>query len=440
MDDILSRLARLESDQSGLRRGLAVLDQEAVRSRRESTAAQDAELLARLSPGSLGAPVGARGARFDTLPALGAPLLQRLRDDAGLSAHAGGRTDPPGGYGNALADPTFDTLVEATIGTAYTAIGANWEAKYVLNSGTVATTRTLGPGAYRGDFGNNATSSATADLYLDFGVDASDMTVYLRPPTGVVPGGGSAAIPSWVAVAVRAAVYSLTNVTATAYMEIENGTGTVLASGDAEDLVNLLDLAEWTRLEAALADPTVAGTYRWRLRIDVTKTAGSVGAATLLLAEPLWSLSDDGSAPMFTPAVGGWFPGMPGYQLVDRVYVQNDIPASTTAYISVGDIAVPNTLPERWAGSVVGVSYRMDGALTAGTLAIKVHKNGTSVWTAFSLTSASAQEGYVKVAMGTYTFSAGDDIQVEIVTNGAFLPTTRDIVVEVSRLITYTGG
>lgn len=439
MDDILARLARLESDQSALRRGVSILDAEAVRSRRESTAAQDAALVARLSPGSLGTPVGARGALFDSLPALGAPLLQRLRDDASLSAHSGGRVDPYAGYANVLVDPTFDTMgVPAATGTAYTASGPHWESKYVLNSGTVATTRTVGISSIRSEATYAYGSSAIGEITLDFGTAASDMTIYLRPSTAYVPAGVTVA--SWIVGSCRVFGSVPVNVTATAYLEIVDATDTVLAAGNAEDIINLVDLEEQSRLDVGYETPVVGATYRWRLRVDVTKTAGSVGSIIIGFVEPLQTFSEDGSAPAFTPAIGAWLPGLPGYQLVDRAYVQNNIPAATAALMPMSDLAVPSTVPERWAGSVVGVAYRMDGVLTAGVLAIRVQKNGSTVWTAFSLTSASAQEGYTTAPIGTYTFSAGDDIQVKLDANGAFLPTTRDIVVEVSRLLTYTGG
>lgn len=443
MDDLLNRLDRLERREMLTREQLTRLDREAARGRRAAENAENGAWMRRLDPGSLAGVVASRGGLPDRIPDLGQPLLSRLRDDASLGATSGGRTDPTGGYGNALDDPTFDTVISATIGTAYTLLGPVWQTKYVLNSGTVATTRTVAPVVKRGAYNNNNTSSALASLTLSFGVDASDMTIYLTPQSSGNIGGYGVESPSWVTVAVRAAVYSLTNVTATAYMEIEDGSGNVLASGDVADMASLLDIKEATRLDTAYEGPVIGSPYRWRLRVDVTKTAGSVGSVVLILAEPLWALSDDGSVPMYTPAVGGWWPGVPGRQLVSLPFVAANLAAGATTDLQYADDAMGLGFPRvtmPWEGSIVGASYRMDGVLTAGTLAIHALVNSASVWTPFSLTSASANNDAVSQPPFTDIFTNFDNVGMWVVTNGAFLPTTRDITCTLWVLVDYTGS
>lgn len=126
-------------------------------------------------------------------------------------------------------------------------------------------------------------------------------------------------------------------------------------------------------------------------------------------------------------------------QLTPLTYVQINIPASTTGDLALADAGAPVYAVMPWAGSIVGMSYRIDGVLTAGTLALRATVNGSNVWTAHSLTSASPQNAYATQAPGTDAFAAGDLVGVEYVTNGAYLPTTRDIVVVLWVLIDYTG-
>jgi hypothetical protein len=435
MDEYEARLSRLEGQVGGQRELLRALQTDAVRQRKLADAAQNEALAARLEPGGLTAQHGVRGGATDRIPALGSPLLARLREDSTLSGIAAGRTDPFDGYSNALADPTFDTLVSATIGLGYTAMGPEWEAKYVLNSGTVATTRTVDQWASRAA-SDAFLSSGTAEVALSFGVDASDMTVYLRNSTILTV--NSKVTPSWIVAAIRAWAYDLDNVTATIYLEIVDGSEGVLATGDTEDLVNLLDLAEQSLLEAGYEGPVAAATYRMRVRIDVTKTAGAGGDAFIHLAEPMVSGSDDGSPPAFTPAVGSWYPGAPGYQLVAIPLAETNIAAGATTVLDVGDTAVSNTsIRMPWGGSVVGVSWRFNAAITAGTYDIDVLVNGSPV---FSDNGNDAQAGSATQAPFVDRFVGDDTIGAQIVTGGGFTPDgTPDLVLFVWVLITYDG-
>lgn len=128
-----------------------------------------------------------------------------------------------------------------------------------------------------------------------------------------------------------------------------------------------------------------------------------------------------------------------GHQLVPVTFVQNNIAAGTTANMDMSSSGSPALLKMPWSGSIVGASYRMDGTLSAGTLAVRATVNGSNVWTAHSLTSASPQTDYTSQPLGTDAFIPGDTVGVELSSNGGFLPTTRDIIVTLWLAITYDG-
>ena len=444
-DDILDRLARLEQQATALGAQQRALAAEVIRRRGPSDAMSERDVAALLSPRGLTPPIGTRGA-LDRTPDLATPLLSRLRDDAALSAYASGRVDTFAGYANLLDDPTFDTLAKSplgsftTIGTSYTAIGTGWEAKYVLNSGTVATTRQMGLIASRAQADYAYGSSAVGEIDLLFGVNASDMTIYLRQTQAYQALG---TIPSWLVAAMRVWLFdygggSTPNVPVTAYMEIVDAADAVLASGDPEDLMTLLDLAEQSRIETGYEGPAVATDYRLRLRVDVVKTAGSTGQTYIQVAEPLLAFSDDGSAPAYTPSVGSWLPGSPGRQLVTREFLASNVAAGATVALDVSAGGFASQVPEVWGGSIVGLAYRWTANITGGTHSLRALVNGSVSWTAFS--SASAREDSISQPPFVDTFVAGDDITVEVVTGGGFLPAgTNDIVVVLYLLLDYDG-
>ena len=322
MDDILARVAALEAADVGSRARLSQLEDEAVRSRASQQAAGMAELTARLDPGSLTQIVPYPGGS-ERLPALAQPLLARLQSDGSLPGLAAGRTDPVEGSVNLLWDPLFETFqYPGALTTAYVAHGPDWEAKYVLNSGTVATTRTLVEQGRKGDataYVYGFEHSVVVGASLVFGVGAADMTIYLRSShDGPMPPPETS--PSWLTAAVRAVAAITTGLdTATAYMEIVDSSDTLLAQSDPVDLVSITDVAETFSAEVGLEAPDGATEHRWRLRIDATKSAGAVAELSLFLANPLLAYSDDGTPPMFTPAVGLWIPATVRARAV-RVY------------------------------------------------------------------------------------------------------------------------
>lgn len=127
-------------------------------------------------------------------------------------------------------------------------------------------------------------------------------------------------------------------------------------------------------------------------------------------------------------------------QLVSLSFVQLNIPAGTTANMPLSENGAPAQIPIPWGGSIVGVSYRMDGTISAGTLNVRAKVNGTNVWTAHALDSASGADGEATQAVGADVFVAGDILAVDLVSSGGFTPTTRDIVVVLWLALDYDGA
>jgi hypothetical protein len=200
--------------------------------------------------------------------------------------------------------------------------------------------------------------------------------------------------------------------------------------------------------------PPAENAAKLRLRVEAYRTSGS-SAATLDVVDirrdigrPFTVLPDfdgatrsgvlynEGGKISALASQGG---SIINFQLVPLTYVQNNIPAATTADMPLSDLGVPGFMAMPWAGSIVGVSYRMDGSISAGTLAIRATVGGVNVWTAHSLTSASPQDDVATQNIGTDQFVSGDLVGVDLVTNGAFLPTTRDIVVTLWLAVNFVG-
>lgn len=85
------------------------------------------------------------------------------------------------------------------------------------------------------------------------------------------------------------------------------------------------------------------------------------------------------------------------------------------------------------AGSVIGAAYSAALVdLNTGTAVLKVRKNGSSVWTIFTLSNATDPSGYIVQDLGALTIAAGDKLQ-------AYLEITGDAeVTDPVVWITYT--
>ncbi len=511
-DDLMRRLAALEERQSldrlNLGRRIDAIGSWGRRGGDE--AAQERDLVNRLDPGPLTRVLpGRRGG--SRIPDLGSPLLARLQDDSSLPYVTAGRTDPTRGFANVLKDMTFASVAESTtITNVETSCSATnrWNVHYVLNSGTAGSSLVLEQRRRPGVPSWASMSSAALTFDLQFGTAASNMTFYLTSTSNYNI--TTDIVPSWLTAAIRVFAGTVTAVadftSVTAYLEIINTAGTVVASGDVEDILNIKDLVRTSRLEASLESPG-GTTYDLRLRIDVVKgvTASASRVVEIWVGEPVLSPDEDSVAGTYAPLVGGWVPEqLDGYTdtLGDgmvRGFYQGDerfvlyetgemswAPAAgaadvfltpTTGQLEVdGALSVTGTLKAKmlvpipwstlnlgagvtnelipsdnalalafpritcpWAGSIVGMSYRISTALTAGTLSLRAWVAGSEVWTAHSLTSASPATDEATQAPGTDAFTAGQTIGINAVTNGAFLPTSMDIHVTLWLLVTYDG-
>jgi hypothetical protein len=123
--------------------------------------------------------------------------------------------------------------------------------------------------------------------------------------------------------------------------------------------------------------------------------------------------------------------------LVPLVFGQTDLAVSQTdvqLVTAIGESAQANdgyTLP--WAFDVVGISYQLTAAVTAGAGGIGATINGTedTDTTLAFLADSTTVKGYLRVPRGKASGVAGDVLGVELTTNGSFAPITTDLVVTV---------
>ena len=76
-------------------------------------------------------------------------------------------------------------------------------------------------------------------------------------------------------------------------------------------------------------------------------------------------------------------------------------------------------VPQPVAGSVVGVGIRASAAITAGTMTVKVHKDGTEYPDESAPAPAldsDAQESYASVRPSVLTFAAGEAVGLSLTT------------------------
>lgn len=132
-------------------------------------------------------------------------------------------------------------------------------------------------------------------------------------------------------------------------------------------------------------------------------------------------------------------------QLVPFVFGQTDLAASqsnvqlVTAIGETGQATAGHTAP--WDGEVVGVSWALTTAATAGILTVGATVNGTEdADTTLTVPADSATvRGYTRVPRGKAPFVAGQEIGAEITTDANFLPITADLSVTVWCLMQLEG-
>lgn len=123
-------------------------------------------------------------------------------------------------------------------------------------------------------------------------------------------------------------------------------------------------------------------------------------------------------------------------QLVKLTFVQDNLAASQTdVQLNIAEVAAGATLAVDgyvmpWAGEIVGISYVLSAAATAGTLTIGATVGGTEK-TDPTLSVTTGVGGSDKAARGTTLFAAGDKIGAEITTDGSWDGTSSDLGVTV---------
>lgn len=131
-------------------------------------------------------------------------------------------------------------------------------------------------------------------------------------------------------------------------------------------------------------------------------------------------------------------------QVVALTFMQDNVAASQTdVQLFVAEVAAAAgnavdgiTMP--WAGEIIGISYNLSAAATAGTLAIGPTIDGTEA-TDPVLAVTTGTSGSDTAKRGTTRFAAGAKIGAEITTNGSWDGTTADLVATVWVAVELSG-
>lgn len=205
--------------------------------------------------------------------------------------------------------------------------------------------------------------------------------------------------------------------------------------------------------ENAASDVAPPGSARYlRLRVEAYRTSGT-SAASIDLTEVRRArgyaripVLDESPAPSYALPWIGNGDGLPyatspratdpesqmllGFQLVPIAFVLTNVPANTTTEMQPSDVALGLGTPRvrmPWPGHIVGMSYRLSGNITAGTMSLQATVSGSNVWTAHSLASGSSQHAASTQPIGTDLTDTSGAVGVQVVTNGAYLPTTLEL-------------
>lgn len=130
-------------------------------------------------------------------------------------------------------------------------------------------------------------------------------------------------------------------------------------------------------------------------------------------------------------------------KLVALSFCQDNVAASqSNVQLNVGEVASAATLAVDgitmpWAGTIVGISYNLSAAATAGAMTIGPTVNGTEAADP-TLAVTTAASGSDTALRAVATFAAGDRIGAEITTDGSWDGTSSDLVVTVWALVEIT--
>jgi hypothetical protein len=131
-------------------------------------------------------------------------------------------------------------------------------------------------------------------------------------------------------------------------------------------------------------------------------------------------------------------------QLLRYAFMQDNVAASQTdAQLTIAEVAAGaqnaiagNVAP--FAGEIIGISWKLTAAGTAGVFTLGPTVGGTEK-TALTQTVGTAASGRATVVRGTAPFAAGDEIGAEITTDGSWDGTSSDLVVDVFVLLYLDG-
>lgn len=129
-------------------------------------------------------------------------------------------------------------------------------------------------------------------------------------------------------------------------------------------------------------------------------------------------------------------------QLVVYSFGQDAVAASQTdaqLNVAIGEASqAVDSYVAPWKGDVVGIGYTLDAAGSAGVFTIGVTKGGTEN-TGTTQTVGTTTEGYKSFARGVMAIVEGDNIGVEISTDGSWNGTSSDLSVQVYVLYRLAG-
>ena len=247
-----------------------------------------------------------------------------------------------------------------------------------------------------------------------------------------------------------------------AYAEITIGALAVSPSGAGS--FRILDVSHnkggWELLVADITDTTKnpGRIYQDAGSLVLSADSADTGSSVMISAESLmipsstptpapgggesalWVGVDNRLRHMAGPAVGTYL--LSG-QLVPLDFVLLNVPAGATTQMQPSDVALAIGTPRLripWAGSIVGMSYRLSGAITAGTLNFQATVGGSNVWSPWgALTTAASQHDATSQAPGTDTYTTSDALGIQVVTSGAFTPITMDIHAILWIVVDYGG-
>lgn len=111
-------------------------------------------------------------------------------------------------------------------------------------------------------------------------------------------------------------------------------------------------------------------------------------------------------------------------------FFQDDVAASQTSVALSNGMSTRGYAAPR-AGSVLAIVVKSNDARTAGTLTVEVTKNGTGIGLTAVLDGTNSTSKVTTQDKDTDAFVVGDDIGVDITTDGSWAPTTADINVTV---------